>query len=121
MTLKECYALLDGDFEEAMSRLPSEQFVQKFVLKFLEDKSFELLCSSMEKGDIKEAFRAAHTIKGMCLNLSFTALGKSDSELTEALRREDIELARTLFAKVKDDYIHAADAIRTFKSELSAQ
>ena len=65
MTLKECYAALNGDYEEAMGRLRSERLVQKFVLKFLDDGSFDLLCRSMEAGDQPEAFRAAHTIKGV--------------------------------------------------------
>lgn len=86
MTLKECYAALNGDYEEAMGRLRSERLVQKFVLKFLEDGSFELLCRSMEAGDLSEAFRAAHTIKGVCANMAFSALLKSSSQLTELLR-----------------------------------
>ena len=51
MTLKECYAALNGDYEEAMGRLRSERLVQKFVLKFLDDGSFDLLCRSMEAGE----------------------------------------------------------------------
>ena len=32
------------------------------------------------------AFRAAHTLKGICLNLGFSCLGKAASELAEYLR-----------------------------------
>ena len=80
MTLKECYAAMGGDYDEAIGRLRSEKLVQKFVLKFLNDQSFELLCSSMESKNYEEAFRAAHTIKGVCSNLAFNVLGKSSSE-----------------------------------------
>ena len=90
MTLKECYAALNGDYEEAMGRLRSERLVQKFVLKFLDDGSFDLLCRSMESGDQPEAFRAAHTIKGVCANMAFSALLKSSSQLTELLRGGDM-------------------------------
>ena len=86
MTLKECYDALGGDYEEAIGRLRSERLVQKFVLKFLSDGSYDLLNSSFEKEDWGEAFRAAHTIKGVCQNLSFVTLGDSSSELCEALR-----------------------------------
>ena len=43
MTLQECYAALEGDYQEVLGRLYSEALVQKFVGKFLSDKSFQLL------------------------------------------------------------------------------
>lgn len=79
MTLQECYAALGGDYEDVLARLRSERLVRKFVLKYLDDPSFTLLCSSMEEKNYEEAFRAAHTIKGMCQNLSFTKLLESSS------------------------------------------
>ena len=86
MTLKECYAALGGDYDAVLGRLPGEKFVQKFVLKFLNDGSYDLLLRSMEEQNYEEAFRAAHTIKGMCQNLDFTRLYRSSSALSEALR-----------------------------------
>lgn len=118
MTLKECYAALNGDYEEAMGRLRSERLVQKFVLKFLEDGSFDLLCRSMESGDMSEAFRAAHTIKGVCANMAFTALLDSSSQLTELLRAGDSGTqAQELFERVKADYAQTAQAIQAFREE----
>ena len=67
MTLQECYAALDGDFAGVSGRLPSEKFIQKYVLKFLDDGSYELLLRSMEEENWEEAFRAAHTIKALPL------------------------------------------------------
>ena len=118
MTLKECYAALNGDYEEAMGRLRSERLVQKFVLKFLDDGSFDLLCRSMEAGDQPEAFRAAHTIKGVCQNPSFTRLLASGEKLTEALRDGPTPEAPALFAQVQADYRQTVDAIRRFQEEL---
>lgn len=43
MTLKECYAALEGDYESVLSRLMTEKLVQKFALKFLDDASFNNL------------------------------------------------------------------------------
>ena len=118
MTLKECYAALNGDYDEAMGRLRSERLVQKFVLKFLNDGSYDLLCRSMEAGDMAEAFRGAHTIKGVCSNLAFNALLDSSSRLTEALRdgAGGPETER-LFQQVKADYTQTVQAIRTFQEE----
>ena len=120
MTLKECYEALGGDYEEAMGRLRSERLVQKFVLKFLNDGSYELLCSSLEAGNREEAFRASHTIKGVCANLAFNVLLASSQELTEALR--DGKPAQpgeeALVAKVKEDYACTVSAIRAFQEEV---
>lgn len=115
MTLKECYAAMGGDYDEAIGRLRSEKLVQKFVLKFLNDQSFELLCSSMESKNYEEAFRAAHTIKGVCSNLAFNVLGKSSSELSEALRHGYTPEADGLADQVREDYRKTTDAIRAFQ------
>ena len=120
MTLQECYAAMGADYNGVLGRLRSERLVQKFVLKFLADGSYDLLCRSMQEGNHDEAFRAAHTIKGMCQNLSFTTLGHSSGELTEALRNDGtIASAAALFAQVQADYERTSSAIRDFQAGLS--
>jgi HPt (histidine-containing phosphotransfer) domain-containing protein len=69
-----------------MNRLMTEARVTKFALRFLDDPSYRLLTQSLAAEDWGEAFRAAHTIKGVCQNLSFTSLGNAAEALTEALR-----------------------------------
>ena len=41
MTLEECYESFKGDYEEVVNRLCSRKFVEKFLVKFLADKSYE--------------------------------------------------------------------------------
>ncbi len=118
MTLQELYAAIGGDYKEVRGRLPSDKFIQKFVLKFLDDKSYELLLTSLEQGDGEEAFRAAHTIKGMCQNLGFSTLMDSSSELTEALRGGLSPEAGPLAEQVKLDYEKTVSAIRSFREGL---
>ena len=115
MNLRECYETIGGDYDEVLGRLCSERLVQKFVLMFLDDKSYEQLWDSMESGDRETAFRAAHTIKGICQNLAFTRLYESDHQLTEALRAGEMEQASVLIEKVKEDYEHTVAAIRAFQ------
>lgn len=120
MTLQECYAALGGDFDEVLGRLRSERLVQKFVLKFLDDGSYELLVTSMEAGNYEEAFRAAHTIKGICQNLSFHRLYESSSRLSDALRSGFTPEAPALAEQVQADYLHARAAIEKFQGGLMA-
>lgn len=116
MTLKECYEILGGGYEDVLSRFMSERLVQKFVIKFLDDKSFDTLKSSLEIGNYEEAFRAAHTIKGICQNLGFEKLLHSSSSLTEALRNKQYNITDELFLKVQADYIDAVRAINVYNN-----
>ena len=118
MTLKECYTQLEGDYESVLARLRSERMVQKFVLKFLNDKSYELLTTSLEAGNYEEAFRAAHTIKGVCQNLSFTKLYESSHLLTENLRSGYGPESDELVQRVSADYRQTRTAIEALQAAL---
>lgn len=121
MTLQECYAVIGGDYEAVIGRLRSEKLVQKFVLKFLDDGSYDLLCSSLEAKNYEEAFRAVHTIKGVCQNLSFSRLQESSSQLSEALRHGWTPAAEDWIDRVKEDYQVTIDGIVAFQQESEAK
>lgn len=116
MTLQEFYTAINGDYQDVIGRLRSEKLVRKFVLKFLNDGSYNLLCQSLKDKNYEDAFRAAHTIKGVCQNLGFTKLLDSSSKLTEALRNGWSEEAGGLVEQVKGDYQDTADTIRIFEA-----
>ena len=120
MTLQECYAALGGDYADVATRMPRESMIQKFVLRFLSDGSYDLLCRSLEAGNYEDAFRAAHSIKGVCQNLSFTRLFTSASQLCEALRPGGPPQSPDLFTQVKTDYEATLSAIRTYQAGLPA-
>ena len=69
MELKEVYEKLGGDYDDVVRRLMGEKLVRKFLLKFLDDKSYADLERTLSEGDYKEAFRAAHTLKGVAANM----------------------------------------------------
>ncbi len=117
MDLKEFYAVINGDYEGVTSRLRSEKMVRKFVLKFLNDSSYDILVKSLEEQNYEEAFRASHTIKGICQNLGFTVLGESSSRLTDALRNGWSEGTEALVEQVTKDYQQTAEAVRALEAE----
>ena len=117
MTLRECYAAMGGDYEGVTGRLRSERLVQKFVLKFLDDKSYELFRTMMAEGNYEEAFRGAHTIKGVAQNLGFTRLLESSSRMSDALRHGWTPEADSLTGQLAEDYEATVAAIREFKQE----
>lgn len=117
MTLKQCYELLEGDYEGVLGRMRKETLVEKFVLKFLNDPSFEMLHQGIEAGDRQMAFRAAHTIKGVAQNLGFTKLCEVSSLLTEELRQDWSERATVLIEQVETVYEKTTAAILAYKEE----
>ncbi len=117
MSLQSCYIALEGNYDDVIGRLRTERLVRKFVLKFLDDPSYSNLCASLEAKDYDEAFRASHTIKGVCQNLSFTRLYQSSHQLTEALRNGWSPEVEELFSQVSADYQQTADAIRALQAE----
>lgn len=121
MNLETCYTALGGNYEGVLGRLRSERLVLKFVLKFLNDGSYELLCRAMEEQNHEEAFRAAHTLKGVSQNLDFTKLYESSSRLTESLRNGWGEGADTYMEQVKADYQRTVAAIQELQAEVGAQ
>lgn len=118
MTVRECYEQMGADFENVLGRLESEQMVQRFALKFLDDTSFQALEEALNQKDVEQAFRAAHTLKGVCLNLGFDNLFTVSSDLTEKLRAKELEESEELFRKVKEQYAITIVALRELRASL---
>ena len=86
MTIQECYKAIGGNYEDVLGRLNNEALIRKFALMFLEDSSYMQLKQAMADKNYEEAFRSAHTLKGVCQNLSFDRLYEVSHNLTELLR-----------------------------------
>ena len=84
--MQECYKAIGGNYEDVLRRLPNEALIRKFTLKFLEDQSYPQLKQALNDKNYEDAFRSAHTLKGVCQNLSFDRLYEVSNELTELLR-----------------------------------
>ncbi len=90
MTLEELYREIGGNYPSIMERLCKEERVKKFVLLFLKDTSHQQFLQALEHRNTEEAFRAIHTLKGVCMNLSFDALYQISYEMTEYLRTDNM-------------------------------
>lgn len=120
MTIEQCYEALGGSFAEVSMRLSSTRLVEKFIGKFLSDGSFCELCTQMAAGSRRDAFRAAHTLKGVCANLGFGRLLGSSSRLAELLRPEGDGIpqeAQALLDQVREDYRITVEAIRAYQEQ----
>jgi HPt (histidine-containing phosphotransfer) domain-containing protein len=114
MNVQECYEAMGGDYADVQSRLRTDERIRRFLLKIPSDPSYQLLCDSLEKGDVAETFRAAHTLKGISQNLSLTRFYHSSAALSDYLKpRQDFgDQIEPLVAAVKADYAVLLDSIQ---------
>lgn len=112
MDIKECYRKMGGDFADVMQRLGNESFIQRFVIRFLDDPSFQMIKDGIEKKDAELAFRGAHTLKGVCSNLGFSKLCDLSSQLTEILRGRELKGYEAVLAQTEKQYQITVEAIR---------
>lgn len=112
LNIKELYIKLGGDYEDVVDRFIKEELVKKFVLKFPADNTFDGLKEALERGDLTEAFRFIHTLKGISANLGFAGLYQAASELTEQLRGCNVPADEKLVAAVIWEYEKVISAIK---------
>ncbi len=119
MSLSEFYKKVGGDYKDVFERLGDDETIGYFAIKFLSDTSYALIKQSLKEKNFKNAFRAAHTLKGVSQNLGFGHLVISSSALTEALRKET-QPAQELIKQLDTDYLIVTDAIYSLKNENQA-
>ena len=86
MTTREFYESIGASYDSVLVRFGSEKMITKFAKRFADDTTFQDMCKALEEKNAKEAFRMAHTLKGICSNLGFDELYKASYDLTEDLR-----------------------------------
>ena len=117
MTIEECYEKMGANYQDVITRLPSEAMIKKFELKFREDTSFQELETALNEKQVDIAFRAAHTLKGVCMNLGFNHLYKPSFDITESLRAGNLEEGLQLFGEVKKQYEKTIEALNEFSQQ----
>ena len=122
MTVQELYESIGGNYESAKRILMNDKLIGRFVVKLLDDSSFERLAEASETMDAAGIFEGAHAMKGVCANLGLNELSRGASELAEEFRpgnerklsddevRERVEALRALYERTQD-------GIRSFSRE----
>lgn len=124
MTLQDVYEQIGGDYQTAISRLLKEERIEKYVLKFLNDTSFQDLRSAMAAEDWDRGFEAAHTLKGVTMNLAFADLAEAVVTLTDELRPAnragyDVQDFQKSYAEVERRYQKVHDTITQYSQSVS--
>ena len=119
MTVEELYTSIHADYTEAKSRLMNDKLITKFIVKFLNDPSFNQLMEAKENKDSKGMFEASHALKGVTANLALTSLSKQASDICESFRpgkevKHSKEELESMFSELDLEYKDTCQKIEEF-------
>ena len=101
------------DYAEAEERFSgSTEMFEKFLEEMATMNVIASLQKSLTDGDIINAFRVAHTLKGNFGNLSIKPLYEVVSPLVEALRSENMLEAQKLYIELEKEYVIVTEGIK---------
>ncbi|MBO2516163.1 MAG: hypothetical protein CW338_02650 [Clostridiales bacterium] len=105
MNVKEFYAVVEGNYDEAMGRLLTEKRIVKYLRKLPETGDVAGMNAAFAAGNWEDAFRFSHNVKGVSLNLSLTSLAESAAELCDTVRHGAPQVDfKGMLAKVNEKY-----------------
>lgn len=111
--LERFYATIDSPAKPVIERFGGDQkMAGRFIMKFTEDASFRNLADALAGNQQEEAFRAAHTLKGISVSLGFEKLFEKSSHITELLRNGDIDGAKVAYPELENEYFRVIDAVK---------
>lgn len=103
--MKERLVNIGVDVDVALERfMGNGELLVRFLKKFTQDGSYELFKTTMAEKNYDDAFKAAHTLKGLCGNLSLTNLYDLTSKEVEYLRHEHFEEAEQMLPMIVQEY-----------------
>ena len=86
MTIKELYAKIGGNYDQAVRVMKSDRLIDKYVRKLTASQVAESLAEAGKTMDPVKLFESAHAMKGVCSNLGLEALANAVNEITEEFR-----------------------------------
>jgi HPt (histidine-containing phosphotransfer) domain-containing protein len=100
------------DYDSGMRLFRDRQeLFEKFLKKFPKDESYNRLKEALAADDCNQAFKEAHTLKGVSANLSMMELSHAASDVTEELRAGRLEEGKKRMPEVEKHYLQVMDFI----------
>lgn len=100
------------DVNSALERfMDNEALLERFLAKFPADPNHDRLTAAITAGDKEAALTAAHTMKGVCGNLSMTALFELLTRQVAAFRSGDWDGAVAMMPELDRMYTGLCTAI----------
>ena len=112
MDVREFYRAVGGAYDEVYKRVPSDELIRSFLLRFPSETSYAKLMEARADGDAAGAFRAAHALCGVASTLGLLRLSDAAAALTKALRAQESLPEEKLFEAVSAEYARTAGLIK---------
>lgn len=100
------------NLDSAMQRfMGNEKMVEKYLDRFLNEKSYQELMTALGSDDKEGAARAAHTLKSVCGTLGFEKMQAQVIAQESAIRNGQWEEAVKMIPEIEEEYKHICSAI----------
>ncbi len=104
------------DVSDLLDRLMGNMtLISRFCKRFPEDVNYQRMIDGIEAGDVESAFQGAHSLKGVCANLSMKSLLQALSPVVEKLREGELDGVKELLPAVDIEYNKVVEAIRSIE------
>lgn len=103
---KKIFEAYGGNYEATMSRfIHNEKTYMKFMDMLFRDENLQNLGDALERGDIRGAFEAAHTLKGVVGNMGLIPLFNAVCTIVEPLRlKEQRDDYMEMYAEIQKEF-----------------
>lgn len=100
--------------DEALERfMGNEAMLERYLQKFLSEKSYAMLRDSLAANDREAAGRAAHTLKSVCGAIGCEAMQKLVIVQERRIRAGEWQEAVDMMPEISSSYEHFCNVIRT--------
>lgn len=92
-----------------------EKVLEKFLLKFPEDETFQRIRSANIEHSLEDLERNVHTLKGLSGNLGLSRISTLCAECLTYIRKKDIRSFNRRFPDLQEEYQQAVDNIKRYR------
>lgn len=100
--------------DSALSRMMgSEKMLEKYLGRFLEEKSYAALLDAVSANDEKAAQAAAHTLKSVCGTLGCEKMQNMVIEQEKEMRAGNWQAAVDMMPQITEEYNRICDVLKS--------
>lgn len=104
------------DYADAIDRFDGNAALYKrLAVKYLSDTRYAGLAAALEVDDFDEAYRQAHTLKGVAGNLSLAEVYRAAAFISDALKNGEPELAKSRLPQLEQAHRQALEALEKLR------
>lgn len=92
------------DYDTAIDRFGgNDAMFEKFVRRYADNTHYQELLDALNENNSESAYKAAHSLKGVVGNLSFSTYYEVITPLTQFLREGKLEEARAILPQLAQE------------------